>query len=190
MTVEAGSWCYVALLLPGRATPPWVACLCRKKTTYAYCIGERIVRERRSGGSEELVSSRSQANSQPRCHGRSRMTEQGQTWWGSDRERLKPGALDVLPALLPHKILQLSDPLCEILCDLVRLREALGNERLPNRCGCPSIRAVNRWNLLRVQLLGDPLKGHPLPEQRVDLLPPYVVTLVAKPMREPDVVGG
>lgn len=31
----------------------------------------------------------------------------------------------------------------------------LGNECLPNRCSCPSVRAVNRWNLLSVQLLGD-----------------------------------
>jgi len=54
----------------------------------------------------------------------------------------------------------------------------------------PSVRAVNRWNVLQVQLLGDLLQRHPLPEQRVDLLPPYVVTLVAEPMREPDVVGG
>jgi hypothetical protein len=66
----------------------------------------------------------------------------------------------------------------------------LGNECLPNRCGCPSVRAVNRWDLLRVQRLGDLFQRHPLPEQRVDLLPPYVVTLVAEPMREPDVVGG
>src|SRR5205823_5268338 len=66
----------------------------------------------------------------------------------------------------------------------------LGNECLPNRCSCPSVRAVNRWNLLRIQLLGDLVKRHPLPEQRVDLPPPYVVTLVAEPMREPDVVGG
>src|SRR6266511_2956141 len=65
----------------------------------------------------------------------------------------------------------------------------LGNECLPNRCSCPSVRAVNRWNVLQVQLLGDLLQRHPLPEQRVDLLPPYVVTLVAEPMREPDVVG-
>ena len=66
----------------------------------------------------------------------------------------------------------------------------LGNECLPNRCSCPSVRAVNRWNVLQVQLLGDLLQRHPLPEQRVDLLPPYVVTLVAEPMPEPDVVGG
>ena len=71
------------------------------------------------------------------------------------------------------------------------VREALlGNECLPNRCSCPSVRAVNRWNLLRVQLLGDLLQRHPLPEHRVDLHPPYVVTSVAEPMREPDVVGG
>ncbi len=66
----------------------------------------------------------------------------------------------------------------------------LGNECLPNRCGCPSVRAVNRWNVLRVQLLGDLLQRHSLPEQCVDLLPPYVVTLVAELVREPDVVGG
>jgi len=65
----------------------------------------------------------------------------------------------------------------------------LGNERLPNGCRRPSVRAVNRWNLLRVQLLGDRLKGHPLSEHRVDLYPPPVVTSVAEPMRESDVVG-
>ena len=66
----------------------------------------------------------------------------------------------------------------------------LGNECLPNGCRCPSVRAVNRWNLLRVQLLGDLLQRHPLPEHRVDPLPPPVVTSVAEPMREPNVVGG
>jgi len=66
----------------------------------------------------------------------------------------------------------------------------LGNECLPNRCSCPSVRAVNRWNLLSVQPLGDLLQRHPLPEQRVDLHPPYVVTLVAEPMRKPDIVRG
>ncbi len=66
----------------------------------------------------------------------------------------------------------------------------LGNECLPNRCSCPSVRAVDRWNFLHVQLLGDLLQRHPLPEHRVDLHPPYVVTLVAEPMPEPDVVGG
>src|SRR3954468_11043002 len=66
----------------------------------------------------------------------------------------------------------------------------LRNERLSNRCGCPSVRAVNRWNLLGVQLLGDLLQRHPLPEQRVDLHPPCVVTSVAEPVRKPDVVGG
>jgi hypothetical protein len=65
----------------------------------------------------------------------------------------------------------------------------LGNECLPNRCSCPSVRAVNRGNLLHVQLLGDLLQRHPLPEHRVDPHPPQVVTLVADPMREPDVVG-
>src|SRR4030095_10646205 len=65
----------------------------------------------------------------------------------------------------------------------------LGNECPPNRCSCPSVRAVNRWNLLSVQLLGDLLQRHPLPEQRVDLLPPCVVTLVAETMREPDRVA-
>jgi len=66
----------------------------------------------------------------------------------------------------------------------------LGNECLPNRCSCPSVRAVNRWNLLRVQLLGDLLQRHPLPEHRVDPCPPFVVASVAEPMREADVVGG
>jgi hypothetical protein len=66
----------------------------------------------------------------------------------------------------------------------------LGNECLPNRCSCPSVRAVNRWNLLSVQLLGDLLQRHPLAEQRVDLHPPCVVTSVAEPVRKPDVVGG
>src|SRR5436189_4039362 len=66
----------------------------------------------------------------------------------------------------------------------------LGNECLPNRCSCPSVRAVNRWNLLHIQLLGDLLQRHPLPEHRVDLHPPSVVTSVAEQMREPDVVGG
>jgi hypothetical protein len=66
----------------------------------------------------------------------------------------------------------------------------LGNECLPNRCCCPSVRAVDRWNFLHVQLLGDLLQRHPLPEHRVDPHPPQVVTLVADPMREPDVVGG
>ena len=66
----------------------------------------------------------------------------------------------------------------------------LGNKCLPNRCCCPSVRAVNRWNVLRVQLLGDLLQRHSLPEQRVDLLPPYVVTVVAEFVRKPDVVGG
>jgi hypothetical protein len=65
----------------------------------------------------------------------------------------------------------------------------LGDEGLPNRCGGPSVRAVNRWNLLRVQLRGDRLKGHPLSEHRVDLYPPPVVTSVAEPMCESDVVG-
>ena len=39
---------------------------------------------------------------------------------------------------------------------------------------------MNSWNVLQVQLLGDLLQRYPLPEQRVDLLPPYVVTLVAE----------
>jgi hypothetical protein len=34
----------------------------------------------------------------------------------------------------------------------------LGNKRLPNRCSCPSVRAVNRRNVLQVQLLGDLLQ--------------------------------
>lgn len=75
-------------------------------------------------------------------------------------------------------------------CAPRRPRPLLGNECLPNGCSCPSVRAVNRSNLLRVQPLGDLLQRRPLPEQLVDLLPPYVVTLVAEPMREPDVVGG
>jgi hypothetical protein len=66
----------------------------------------------------------------------------------------------------------------------------LGNECLPNRRSCPSVRAANRWNLLHVQLLGDLVQRHPLPEHRVDLHPPCVVTSVAEAMREPDVVGG
>jgi hypothetical protein len=65
----------------------------------------------------------------------------------------------------------------------------LGNECLPNRCSCPSVRAVNGWNLLGVELLGDLPQRHPLPEHRVELHPPYVVTLVADPVRKPDVVG-
>jgi hypothetical protein len=65
----------------------------------------------------------------------------------------------------------------------------LGNECLPNRCSCPSVRAVNRWNLLGVELLGDLLQRHPLPEQRVELTRNMLVTLVAEPMRKPDVVG-
>jgi hypothetical protein len=71
-----------------------------------------------------------------------------------------------------------------------RSEALLGNECLPNRCSRPSVRAVNRWNLLRVQPLGDLLQRHPLPKHHVDLHPPSVVTSVAEPMREPDVVGG
>jgi hypothetical protein len=74
--------------------------------------------------------------------------------------------------------------------ELLPSKARLGNECLPNRCGCPSVRAVNRWNLLHVQLLGDLLQRHPPTEHRVDLHPPCVVTLVADPMGEPDVVGG
>jgi hypothetical protein len=70
-----------------------------------------------------------------------------------------------------------------------RASPILGNERLPNRCRCPSVRAVNRWNLLRVQLVGDRFKGHPLTEHCIDLHPPPVVTFVAEPMRKSDVVG-
>jgi hypothetical protein len=66
----------------------------------------------------------------------------------------------------------------------------LGNECLPNRRSCPAVRAVDRWKLLHIQLLGDLLQRHPLPEQRVDPHPPCVVTSVAEPVREPDVVGG
>src|SRR3954454_2379195 len=69
-------------------------------------------------------------------------------------------------------------------------RRFLGNECLSNRCGCPSVRAVNRWNLLSVQLPGDLLQRHPLCEQRVDLHSPCVVTSVAEPVRKADVVGG
>ena len=65
--------------------------------------------------------------------------------------------------------------------DIIASNAPLGNECLPNRCSRPSVRAVNRGNLLRVQLLGDLLQRHPLPEHRVDLLPPDVVTLVADP---------
>src|SRR4051812_12916079 len=49
---------------------------------------------------------------------------------------------------------------------------------------------MNRWNILSVQPLGDLLQRHPLPEQRVDLHPPCVVTSVAEPVRKPDVVRG
>jgi len=38
---------------------------------------------------------------------------------------------------------------------------ALGNECLPHRCRCPLVRAVNRWNLVSVQLLGDLGQRHP-----------------------------
>ncbi len=69
-------------------------------------------------------------------------------------------------------------------------RARLGNECLPNRCGGPSVRAVNRWNLPPRSALGDVFERHPLPEHRVDLYPPLVVASVAEPMREPDVVGG
>jgi hypothetical protein len=66
----------------------------------------------------------------------------------------------------------------------------LGNERLSNRCSGPSVRAVDCWNCLRVELVGDLLERHPLRKHRVELRPPYVVTLVADPMSEPDVVWG
>src|SRR4051812_36921960 len=49
---------------------------------------------------------------------------------------------------------------------------------------------MNRWNILSVQPLGDLVQRQPLPEQRVDLDPPCVVTSVAEPVREPDVVRG
>ena len=65
----------------------------------------------------------------------------------------------------------------------------LGNECPPNRCSRPSVRAVNRWNLLPVQLICDLFKRHPLPEHRVDPCPPFVVTSIAEPMPEPDIVG-
>src|SRR4051794_17091462 len=68
-------------------------------------------------------------------------------------------------------------------------KAVLRNECLPNRCSRPSVRAVNRWNLLAVQLLGDRLQRHPPTEHRVDLHPPRVVAPVAEPVREPDVVG-
>ena len=41
-----------------------------------------------------------------------------------------------------------------------------------------------------VELLGDVVQRHPLPEHRVDLLAPGVVTPVAESVRQPDVVGG
>ena len=44
--------------------------------------------------------------------------------------------------------------------------------------------------LLHVQLLGNLLQRHPLPEHRVDPLAPGVVKEVAAFVREPDVVGG
>jgi hypothetical protein len=81
-------------------------------------------------------------------------------------------------------------PRDEIPPACVPAQAVLGNECLPHRCSRPSVRAVNRWNLLRVQPLGDLLQRHPLPEQRVDLLSPCVVTAVAEPMRKPDVVRG
>jgi hypothetical protein len=68
-------------------------------------------------------------------------------------------------------------------------KAVLGNECLANRCSCPSVRAVNRWNLLGVQPVGDLLQRYALPEHRVELHPPYVVTLIAEPVRKPDVVG-
>jgi hypothetical protein len=79
--------------------------------------------------------------------------------------------------MAPHKSLALPGTL-------------LGNECFPNRCSCPSVRAVNRWNLPPVQLVGDVVERQPLSEHRVDPRPPLVVTSVAEPMREPDVVGG
>src|SRR3954451_7812623 len=66
----------------------------------------------------------------------------------------------------------------------------LGDECLPNRCSCPSVRAVNRWNLLQVQRLSDLLQGHSLPEHRVDPCAPFVVAFAAEPMPEPNFVGG
>jgi hypothetical protein len=84
----------------------------------------------------------------------------------------------------PSSLQGLQKPQLSAICGL------LGNECLPNRCSCPSVRAVNRWNLLHVQLFGDLLQRHPLPEHRVDFHPPSVVTAVAESMREPDVVGG
>jgi class 3 adenylate cyclase len=77
---------------------------------------------------------------------------------------------------------------CRVEADIIALQGA-SRKRMPSEQTQLSVRAVNRWNLLRVQLLGDLLKRHPLPEHRVDL-PPQVVTLVADPMREPNVVRG
>src|SRR4029077_18871903 len=57
-------------------------------------------------------------------------------------------------------------------------------------CGGPPVRPVDRWNLLRVQPLGDFLERHPLTEQDIDLLPPGVVTLVSQPVPEPHVFWG
>src|SRR5687767_3985529 len=51
----------------------------------------------------------------------------------------------------------------------------LGNERLSNTGSRPPVRAVDRRNLLGVQLRGDLLQGHPLPEHRVDSHAPSIV---------------
>ena len=74
-------------------------------------------------------------------------------------------------------------------CSFPRGSGSSGDECLPNRRGCPPVRTVDRWNLCRVQLLGDRLQRHLLPEHRVDPRPPFVVASVAEPMREADVVG-
>jgi hypothetical protein len=42
----------------------------------------------------------------------------------------------------------------------------------------------------RVQLRGDVLQGHPVPEHRIDTHAPSIVTSVAEPMRDLDVVRG
>ncbi len=63
-----------------------------------------------------------------------------------------------------------------------------GDECLPDRRRCPPVRAVDRRNLLRVQLLGDLVQRHPSGEHCVDPLPPLEVPPVADPMREPHVV--
>src|SRR5262249_51581139 len=48
----------------------------------------------------------------------------------------------------------------------------------------------NRRNALLVEFLGDLLERHSPSQHRVDSHPPSIVTPVAEPMREPDVVRG